>query len=928
MAGRQPRSRDSGEGGREVPGRSGPKPWWQQATALVSVSTSGAITGLAFAPGTPAELTTPAAAGLPLLALDSLTAPRQAASPAAPADAAGRAAIVNVARYYLKLARARSAAQMEALIWGGVSSDGADHGQSCAAFASLTLALGAQAAGQRSWVTGGGSYPWPLHEWADVRVDPNPSSLSVTSIAQDAREHQRWHPLGDGYQPRPGDWALFDGHVEVVTSDEGGTLHTIGADSLPGYTVNAHALAGPPASHGITGFVDNGHLPGAASTGPAPASAAPVRRRAAKPAPAVPGKPPPGGTTASPASPAKTTPPPPASASIPGLDTTAADGTPPATGKTAKLTGGTGTPKAAGRPAGSRQPPGSARPAPGTPRPAATASIPGLDATAAGAAEPAKPASAPRRSRTSPTMPAPNATAAIPGLATPSPVTRPGAADPGTRGARRSAAATRSAATASIPGLAPPGAASAAKPAGAARKPASTAGKPSGTPAAGAQLPPGGATPRTPRGTAGGRANIPAALPPGGATPRTHRGTAGGKANMSAAQRAFIDSVAPGAIAARHRYGVPASVTIAQAIQESAWGRSSLAASYHNLFGIKGSGPAGSAWLPTSEYAGGQWVTVDAAFRAYDNDAQSIADHAELLATSGYYTQAMAVRSVPDAFANALTGVYATDPHYGAALISLMRLYDLYQYDTAPQPQAAHPPAAHASPASAARRGAPQEAQMRSADNSPGAVRASPEKARLAAWYQPRMPGPVRRAFAETASEPLAHLEPLYRDVAGKAGISWMVLAACDWMQCQASPRRSPVHGEKLGQVNPDGLSYPTKSAALAQCAADLTVLAAAVYRVDLTRTRPLSVQELAEVFAAFRWGGLLARHGVSAMEFPYSVAGLTSDHMRMHWPAVHDPDPPDRPGARFKMPFGAVPALLSLDYPATRGPAGPGHLY
>ena len=76
-------------------------------------------------------------------------------------------------------------------------------------------------------------------------------------------------------------------------------------------------------------------------------------------------------------------------------------------------------------------------------------------------------------------------------------------------------------------------------------------------------------------------------------------------------------------------------------------------------------------------------MTIDAQFRVYHNDAESIADHAELLATSGYYTRAMADRAVPDAFANDLTGVYATDPDYGANLIALMKLYNLYQFDAA-----------------------------------------------------------------------------------------------------------------------------------------------------------------------------------------------------------------------------------------------------
>src|SRR6202000_3311833 len=71
-------------------------------------------------------------------------------------------------------------------------------------------------------------------------------------------------------------------------------------------------------------------------------------------------------------------------------------------------------------------------------------------------------------------------------------------------------------------------------------------------------------------------------------------------------QQAFISLVAPGAIAAQQRYGVPAAVPIAQAIEESAWGRSGLAAKYHNLFGIKGSGPAGSGRRATPPDAGGQ----------------------------------------------------------------------------------------------------------------------------------------------------------------------------------------------------------------------------------------------------------------------------------------------------------------------------------
>ena len=63
-----------------------------------------------------------------------------------------------------------------------------------------------------------------------------------------------------------------------------------------------------------------------------------------------------------------------------------------------------------------------------------------------------------------------------------------------------------------------------------------------------------------------------------------------------------------------------------------------------------------------------------------------------------------------------------------------------------------------------------------------------------------------------------------------------------------------------------------------------------AVYLIDLTVRRALSVRELANVFAAFRWGGLLQVHAISAMEFPYSVAGLTAQHLKMRWPDISRP--------------------------------------
>jgi flagellum-specific peptidoglycan hydrolase FlgJ len=787
------------------------KAWWQQATALVTVSAGGVITGFNFVPGT-ATLTTPASVPLHQLALEQAAQP-DAAGKATASDAQLRAAIVNVARYYLRLAQTKTPAQMEALIWGEVSSDGTDHGPTCAAFASLTLELAAQTTGLGSWVTGGTTYPWPLPTWADVRVDTSPASPQITSVVADAQAHGRWQPLADGYIPEPGDWVVYDGHVAVVVAYSGGVLDSIAADSLPDLTVNAHSSSAPLADQGIAGFVDNGNLqlatgdtsgqavktaPQARSMAPANAKAAPAKAKAKAAAAAT--------------------------AAVPGLPDAVA-------------LAGTGGIPGAGPAAGS-----------------------------GGTSEPA--------------------TAAVPGVL-------------GTGQLLGRAAAS----TAPQPNAASPSAPANVKPAPA--KPSQSV-----TPAPAASPSSANSSPKQ------------------YATPGTRN------------QQAFISLVAPGAVAARQRFGVPASVTIAQAIEESAWGQSSLAARYHNLFGIKGTGPAGSVTLPTQEYENGSWVTIDAQFAVYRNDAESIAGHAELLATSGYYARAMGDRAYPDAFANSLTGVYATDPDYGANLIALMKLYNLYQYDTAATATPAATPAPAPSQTSASASGsipgvispgkvtlgataparpAPSHtARIATTAFVTPAPAASGRASVVAARYQAELPQAVTTALFAIAKGPLGRGEHLYRDVAATTGGSWKLLAAADWMQCKADPRYSPVQGEKLGTVNADGTSYRTKSAALAQCAADLIELSAAVYGIDLSARRQLSVRELAAAFAAFRWGALLKRHSVSPMEFPYSVAGLTAAHLKMHWPPINDPDSPDRPGTRFRQPFGAVPVVLSLGYPAT----------
>ncbi|WP_410769311.1 glycoside hydrolase family 73 protein [Fontibacillus sp. BL9] len=141
----------------------------------------------------------------------------------------------------------------------------------------------------------------------------------------------------------------------------------------------------------------------------------------------------------------------------------------------------------------------------------------------------------------------------------------------------------------------------------------------------------------------------------------------------------FIAKIAPDAIKDWLRTGVPASLTIAQAALESNWGASGLAQQANNLFGIKGSGPAGSVMMPTTEYRNGKPIKINAAFRKYRSWGESVADHTRLLQNKRY-ASVLHRTGRQAAYAISAAG-YATDPDYPAKLISLMDKYNLYEYD-------------------------------------------------------------------------------------------------------------------------------------------------------------------------------------------------------------------------------------------------------
>ena len=151
--------------------------------------------------------------------------------------------------------------------------------------------------------------------------------------------------------------------------------------------------------------------------------------------------------------------------------------------------------------------------------------------------------------------------------------------------------------------------------------------------------------------------------------------------NNAPSQR-FIESVAPGAINGWNKYGVLPSVTVAQAIIESGWGRSGLATQAHNLFGIKGSYNGNSVTMPTREVYGGRSVYINDAFRAYANNSQSVEDHGNFLYVNSRYHNLLGDTNYASVARKLQADGYATDPNYANALIRMVQTYGLNQLDS------------------------------------------------------------------------------------------------------------------------------------------------------------------------------------------------------------------------------------------------------
>jgi len=145
----------------------------------------------------------------------------------------------------------------------------------------------------------------------------------------------------------------------------------------------------------------------------------------------------------------------------------------------------------------------------------------------------------------------------------------------------------------------------------------------------------------------------------------------------------FIKKIGNAAVKYYKTYRILPSLTVAQAILESGWGKSGLAKECHNYFGMKwveGCGCKYKAYPTNEQRSDGTYYTITAKFRKYSNLSRGIKGYYEFL----QYPRYKALKNVTD-YRLACKLIrdcgWATSLSYTELLISLIEQYDLTRFD-------------------------------------------------------------------------------------------------------------------------------------------------------------------------------------------------------------------------------------------------------
>jgi LysM repeat protein len=131
------------------------------------------------------------------------------------------------------------------------------------------------------------------------------------------------------------------------------------------------------------------------------------------------------------------------------------------------------------------------------------------------------------------------------------------------------------------------------------------------------------------------------------------------------------------AIQEMERTGIPASITMAQGMLESAYGNSLLATKANNHFGIK----CHSSWTGKKYFMDDD--AKNECFRVYRNAEESYDDHSDFLVNGSRYDFLFELNAQNyKGWARGLKKAgYATNPKYPELLINLIEKYELHQLD-------------------------------------------------------------------------------------------------------------------------------------------------------------------------------------------------------------------------------------------------------
>ncbi|MDR1102504.1 MAG: glucosaminidase domain-containing protein [Tannerella sp.] len=147
--------------------------------------------------------------------------------------------------------------------------------------------------------------------------------------------------------------------------------------------------------------------------------------------------------------------------------------------------------------------------------------------------------------------------------------------------------------------------------------------------------------------------------------------------HRNAAFESYIKRYSPLAVQEEKKHHIPASITLAQALLESAAGQSVLAQQSNNHFGIK----CHDEWKGKRYYKDAE--KPNECFRRYSSVKDSYTDHSLFLTGRPRYESLFRLKR--DDYVRWAKGLqscgYATDRQYANKLIRLIETYRLYRYD-------------------------------------------------------------------------------------------------------------------------------------------------------------------------------------------------------------------------------------------------------